>query len=383
VPLKKPKISLFCFIDALGWEIVQKYGFLNEVLTHQQPLDTVFGYSSTCDPTIITGAKPSDHGHFSFYYYNPKESPFTWMSWLGLLPKSITSRGRVRHWISRLLKKVLGYTGYFQIYTMPFSLMRYFDYSEKRDIYQPGGINGGQETIFAQLEREKIPYFLSPWWTSEQHNLQLLKDTLVQQSPQLAYLYMASMDAILHADGTDSPRVREKIRWYEQQLLQVLEVAHSQYEEVRLYVFSDHGMTDVTSLSSLRGQIERLPLTFGKDYVAVFDSTMARFWFLNDQARQQITAHLSACPDGKIMTDAELDAYGCLFPGYKYGELFYLLKPGVLLCPSHLGETALKGMHGYAPEDRDSVASLLSNCEPPIPMKGLADLFKLMQQEVH
>jgi hypothetical protein len=43
-------------------------------VTHR--VQTVFGYSSTCDPTIITGKAPQDHGHFPFFYYNPDLSPF-------------------------------------------------------------------------------------------------------------------------------------------------------------------------------------------------------------------------------------------------------------------------------------------------------------------
>lgn len=377
--MRQPKLSLFCFIDALGWRLVERYGFLNEFLTHRQRLDTILGYSCTCDPTILTGLPASQHGHFSFYYYNPKDSPFKWMPLLDVLPKSITNRGRVRHWISRLLKKVFGFTGYFQIYTMPFTLMPYFDYSERRDIYAPGGINSGAPTIFAEWEKANVSYALSPWWNGECDNLAWLKQEFSARQPRACYLYLAAMDAILHQYGNAAIQVEQKIRWYEDQLRLLVAEAEKHYQEVRLFVFSDHGMTDVTSLSSLRKQVESLPLQFGRDYAAVFDSTMARFWFLNDEARRQITDLLVTQKNGRILSDQELRDYGCYFPDGKYGQLFFLLDPGVLLCPSHLGEAPLKGMHGYAPEDPDSWASLLSNVDPQISMQGLADLFQLMK----
>ena len=37
-------------------------------------------------------------------------------------------------------------------------------------------------------------------------------------------------------------------------------------------------------------EIEALPLTYGRDYVAVYDSTMARFWFLKETSRQPAVA---------------------------------------------------------------------------------------------
>ncbi len=70
------RISLFVFIDALGWELLKRHSFLDDILITKEPLGTIFGYSSTCDPTIITGKLPRYHGHFSFFYFNPEGSPF-------------------------------------------------------------------------------------------------------------------------------------------------------------------------------------------------------------------------------------------------------------------------------------------------------------------
>jgi hypothetical protein len=375
-------LSLFVFVDALGWEILNRHAFLDDVLVTKRPLQTVFGYSSTCDPTIITGLSPQQHGHFSFFNYDPARSPFRWAHWLSLLPRRLTSRGRVRHWISRIVGKCLGYSGYFQLYNMPFDRLHNFDYSEKRDIYAPGGINSGDLNIFDHLRRERIPFHLSDWRKSETHNLESLSQSMSGAKPRLAYLYLAAMDAILHAEGTCGPSVAAKMAWYDQQLRQVLDQAERHYNNVRLFLFSDHGMTDVHSTLNLMPQIESLGYRFGHDYAAVYDSTMARFWFANPRAAQDIRATLDQIPEGKVLTDAQLSEYGCLFPAAKYGELFYLLNPGVLLCPSFMGERPLAGMHGYAPGDKDSVASFSSNLKMENTPPGLADLFGLMAGEV-
>ena len=72
------RLTLCVFIDALGWEILQRHSFLDDIVVEKRPLNTVFGYSSTCDPTIITGKMPRDHGHFAFFTYDPENSPFGW-----------------------------------------------------------------------------------------------------------------------------------------------------------------------------------------------------------------------------------------------------------------------------------------------------------------
>jgi hypothetical protein len=341
----------------------------------------VFGYSSTCDPTILTGLMPQDHGHFSFFYHNPPASPFALCRMLRFLPRSITSRGRVRRMMSRLIKRLYGYTGYFQIYNMPFDRLTLFDYSEKRDLYQKGGINSGAPTIFDHLRTNGLPFHLSDWQASEERNLASLRTAVREGEIRFAYLYMAAMDAVLHAEGTDSPKVSAKIAWYEQQLRALLAEARTAGYEVRLYVFSDHGMTDIHDVCDLIPRIEATGLRFGEDYSAVYDSTMARFWFLRPEAKAPILAALAGEKRGRILHPEDLEQFHCRFPGNKYGEVFFLLNPGVLLCPSFMGEKPLAGMHGYDPADKDTHAMFASNVELADVPRRLDDLYGLMKHE--
>jgi predicted AlkP superfamily pyrophosphatase or phosphodiesterase len=374
-------LSLFVFIDALGWELLRNNPFLDDVATIKAPLRTVFGYSATCDPTIITGLAPREHGHFSFYVYDPVHSPFKALGPLAVLPRGITNRGRVRHWISRLVKASLGYTGYFQLYAMPFDHARFFDYTEKRDIYREGGIIGGQPSVFVLLDRAGIPYFLSDWRRGDAQALADAGTALASGRPRLAYVYLAAMDAVLHADGKASTRAQAMIRDYDAAIRTLLAVAGQRYDQVRLFVFSDHGMTDIHSICPLMELVERTGWRFGTDYAAVYDSTMARFWFMNDAARSDIVAALGTEPRGRILDDTTLSAWGIDFPDKRYGELFFVLDPGVLLCPSHMGVKPLAGMHGFDPGHADSTAAFVSSVPLEQPPVGLADLFGLMCRE--
>jgi hypothetical protein len=129
------------------------------------------------------------------------------------------------------------------------------------------------------------------------------------------------------------------------------------------------------------GAVGALGLEFGRDYAAVYDSTMARFWFLTDRGRDAIVELLRGTAGGHVVTDPELRGWGCDFPNHEYGDLFFLMDPGVLLCPGHLGTSPLAGMHGYAPEHPDSVAMYASSHTPENPPGRLEDLYRIMLEE--
>ena len=377
---KAPKISIVVFIDALGWEVLKGRRFMEERLPVRRKLRSVFGFSSACIPSILTGLVPRDHRHWSFFYYSPETSPFKLLRLLGMLPSSLVDRGRVRNLISKLIKRLYSYTGYFQLYNIPFEHIDKFDYCEKSDLFVPGGMNRG-ENIFDHLSRAGVPYHVSNWRNSEENNLEALKSDLEKGKIKFALLYMASMDALLHEVGKESPLVDQKLAWYEAQLEDVLRTASEHYEEVRLFICSDHGMATVHTHFDLMSKIEALGLAFGRDYTATYDSTMGRFWFHNQEARGRITELLEQVPQGRILPKEELKALGCDFEGDQYGELIFLMDAGVLIVPSHMGLKPITGMHGYHPDDLDSDASLLSNVEPPNDPKAITDVFHLMRAE--
>jgi hypothetical protein len=383
----KKTLSLCIFIDALGWEILKKHSFLDDELVHKQPLETIFGYSATCDPTILTGLLPRSHGHFSFYAYDPVHSPFKsspFIQMMRLVPKALSSRNRVRNIAGRIIKRRLHYTGYFNIYNMPFNLLHYFDYTEKKDLYQKGGINSGSPTIMDYARDNQVDFFLANWKAPEVENLENLSAVIKdgERNCSFAYLYMASMDAILHQYGKDHEEVTGKIKWYEDRIRTLLSDARENYEEVRLFIFSDHGMTDVHTDFDLRKIIDQTGLKFGKDYAVVYDSTMARFWFLKEGAEQKIREALKPVKEGTILAKKTMHDWGVDFSDKRYGDLFFLMNPGVLIVPSHMGERTIAGMHGYSPLDVDSTASLSSNVELETKAERLDDLYTLMKQEI-
>ena len=109
---------------------------------------------------------------------------------------------------------------------------------------------------------------------------------------------------------------------------------------------------------------------------------MARFWFFNERARRQVTDTLSRVPQGRIVPDVELKKLGAFFPDRYFGELIFLVKEGVLIVPSHMGERAIRAMHGYHPTDPQSYAVLCTNqAELPPEVTAIPHIYRLMTHE--
>lgn len=377
----RPVLALFVFVDACGWQIVKDDPFVGFAAPYRHRLRSVFGYSSACIPSILSGRYPDEHRNWSYFVFDPVNSPFRSFRWLHWIPSALTSRRRVRNVLSAWVKRKLGFSGYFDLYNMPFSEIADFDFTEKKSPLKPRGMNSGIN-IFDHLEGRHIPYHVSEPRRGEEENLQALIADIERESIDFAFLYWPELDGLMHRVGNDSPEVPRKLRSYEERIDRLLERARQHYADVRLYVFSDHGMANCTRHIDLRARINQLPLKKGKDYAVVYDSTMARFWFFSDDARLRITACLRLVREGRILSDDELAKLGTLFTDRYFGQLIFLLDEGVLIVPSHMGQRPIHAMHGYHPDAIHSYASLMTN-QPNVPagVEAIPDMYRLMVSE--
>ncbi len=361
----KPILPLFIMIDAMGWEILRDDPFGKNFAPTRKKLESVFGYSSTCVPSILSGRWPDEHRNWCYFVYDPKNSPFRTLRWMRWLPKAVTGRRIFRRYLTKFVKVQLKFRGYFDLYNIPFKFIHLFDFTEKKSPLQPKGMNRGPN-IFDFLVENQIPYFVTDTTKSEEQNRDDIIAAIETERVDFVFQYWAGLDGLLHMVGNLSPEVPAKLRVYEQWIEQLLAAAKNHYAEVHLYIFSDHGMANCDELVDLKAKIDALPVQMEKDYAVVYDSTMARFWFFNDNARRLIHEALGKVPEGRIMPDDELHRYRALFDDRQFGETIFLMREGVLIVPSHMGERPIRAMHGYHPTDPQSYATLCTN-QPVIP----------------
>jgi len=321
------------------------------------------------------------HRNWCYFVYDPQNSPFQILRPLRWLPRSITSRRIFRRWLSKFLKGRLNFQGYFDLYNMPFEQISLFDFTEKKNPLAPGGMNHGSN-IFDYLKTQEVPYHVSAPQYSEEANLEGLVQDIKAERIDFAFLYWPGLDGLLHRVGNQSSEIAPRLKLYEQWINTLLLAAKKHYEDVALYIFSDHGMANCDELLDLKHSIEGLGLRVPQDFAVVYDSTMARFWFFNERARDRVSSLLQTIPQGRILPDEELESLGTLFPDRRFGEVIFLVKEGVLIVPSHMGERPIRAMHGYHPRERHSYAALCTNqSEIPEEITAIPDMFRLMTRE--
>ncbi len=385
-PAAPPRI--FVLIDALGWRYASEARFLEGILDYRTPLRTVLGFSSAAIPTILTGLAPERHGHWNLFYFDPEGSPFRWLRPLKFLPDAAVNNRLVRRAITEIGRRVMGLGPVFDCAVSP-RLLPWFNWTEKRDIYARGGI-AGSRSFFDLLEERGVDHRVFTYHqSSDQEILRQAAEDLKAGRAEVLFLYLSELDMLLHGQCHNRANWSTALARYDTDLRRLFELALRRDERATLAVFSDHGMTPVRHHQAVAGEIRRLGFRMPEEYLAVYDSTMARFWFFSESARQAITARLEAMAGGRILTDEELQRLGVFFADRRHGELIYLLDPGRLLVDSdfHNGGWKPAGMHGYHPDDPDSDGIFLSNAEPATPVRAVADVHAFLVQstfaEIH
>lgn len=371
------RISISILIDALGWKLLEDRQFLKDVLTYRYPLRTILGYSSAAVPSVLTGKMPNEHGTWSYFYYSPETSPFAWLAWLDLVPSFISDRGPFRRILRDITRWRCGYTGAFELYHVPLKYLRLFDFSLKRDVFQPGAF--ACSSVFDIWQTQNIDYSLLTWPLPDADCIMRTISSIQQTEKSHYFLYLPELDAALHRYGTRASEIDTKLAWYEQELRRILVTARKRSRQVDLHVFSDHGMTDTVSTVDLMHRVESLNLAYGRDYVGVYDSTMTRFWFFTDKARRTITEALQAVEQGRFLSDKELSDLGVYWADRRYGDAIFLMDPGVLVAPSYMSKYYVPaGMHGFHPDDVTCHGVFLSNVAPKITPQSITDILELI-----
>ncbi len=378
----KRRITIVVLIDALGWKYVEGRPFLNRYLPHRKAVRTILGFSSGAIPTILTGKPPVVTGHWNLLYYDPQNSAFRWARHFGFLPQTILDHRVTRRVITEMGRRLFRMGPSFECCVSP-RLLPWFNWVEKRNIYSERGISGAA-SIFDDLAKDRIPYRVYSYHDFSDAEILLRAEADMKETDaRFFFVYLSEMDMFLHLHCHEPEQIARKLLWYESGLSRLFEVARGIDADARLTVISDHGMTPVRDHYDLLGELEHLDLRMPDDYLAVFDSTMARFWFFNEDARRTVAEAFQGLPCGRWLLKDELKREGVLFSDHRFGEEIFLLHPGWLLSRSDFNGAHWMpaGMHGYHPDDPYADAILLSN-HTSNRVEKIADVYQHMSDSV-
>jgi hypothetical protein len=351
--------QLILLVDALGWLTVERLDFLRERLPFRRRLTTVFGYSSTAVPSLLTGAAPTEHGHWFLFRRAQGKSPFREAAWLDRLPGGLGNRWRVRVRMQEYWRKKAGIRGYFSLYNTPLSMLGELEPVEVADTWAPGAFPD-TPSLVDHLERRGEPYHLSDWRVPDAEKLRRARSAVEGGGLSTVVLYLTEIDATQHRVGTRHGELDAAVGALSRSLTELIALMEER-GPTGVTLFSDHGMTDVVGWRDLRGELAAAGCVRDRDYRGFFDSTVARFWDVRDP--EALTAVLRGRDWGRVLDRGTLRAWGVDFPGGEYGDIFFLADPGLLILPSDMGTEPLAAMHGYDPADPTSDACLLSDVD--------------------
>jgi predicted AlkP superfamily pyrophosphatase or phosphodiesterase len=220
-------------------------------------------------------------------------------------------------------------------------------------------------------------YHISDWRKPEAENFKIATELLEKGELDRAFVYSADFDALQHDNAGNDDALLPKVRQYEQRIRRLHQALVKAGKPFELTVFSDHGMTPLKGTIDAPSALDATGLVWGRDYASAIDSTMARFWWLDEKAKEKVQATFRSFP-GHWLTEEEMRRHGIWREDGKFGDAIFLAEAGVQFCPSDMGVKPLNGMHGFAPEDEDSQACWLSTAKVPDTVSRVCDYFSVM-----
>lgn len=372
--MKQRRLGVFVMIDALGFRFLREHEFLPE-LDFRVGLRTVLGDSGACQPTLLTGRLPHAHGHAAMFQRANGTTPLAVARHYAWLPPIVRDDPRIRRRIhARVADRI---DADFSLYECPTRLLPEFDLAAHGRMFEPGSVRRGTN-IFDRFRELGIRYRHYDSRTPEEQNILRSEDDLRSGDVEMLFLYLPALDGLLHEHGTAGDPVFTHLGWYEDRIRRLREIAEETAEEVELFVFSDHGMSDVHGAIALVPEIERVFGRNGGRYLAFYDWTMARFWSDDPGLLEDLRAALGDRHDGRCIHEDEKAELGIAFEDRSQGDLHFVVDEGLLIVPSYMGRTMLAGMHGYHPDAVDADACLLGNFSPSLDPTHIRHVYDLM-----
>ncbi len=357
-------VHVFIYLTGPGWHIFKEHGFLAGCCKHQYPVKSQLGCSYAALSTTLTGKEPDEHGHFSSYYFK----------------ESSTATETLRRFCAKVIGRKSGYLGK---YSVPMRNLNCFVQNNHHATNLTPGRFSPLVSIIDQVYEKKLAHsIVSANSSSSAHALSEIRYRLKERSLDFAFIQIDEMDSLLHYYPHDFQRIDKKLRRYEKQIKRIISIGSKGNKDFNLTVLSGHGMTFAPQTINIRKKIDSLGMTYGHDYYAVYDPTMAFFWFKSKSAKSIILDKLNELRHCKVLSAKDKKNFGIDFPDHRYGDVMALVDPGFQISPNDVLLKPLPGMHGYDPAHSDSLGACLSTRAIAPSPTSVKDFFSIMSNFV-
>jgi len=313
-----------------------------------------FGFEP--DAAYLAGLYPDECNGGMHFWYSPETSPFRNVKFLikhfDRFPNIFQNNFRrilnlfVRKWSNSSRVRCMP-----SFYKIPFSLMPFFDLSERYLLYEDKFVQG--RSIFTILKNNNRPFFFHGAPTCPTGLKDVYQGLIEATHPfDFIFLHISVLDAIGHKYGPFSNELLSNLGEVDRFIKEIWTFLKKKYGEFNFMIIGDHGMVEVKEVLDIKARIDKLGLKIGKDYIYFLDSTFARFWFFSENSKQLVISILTKIEQGHILSKQEKNKYHLNYSHNKFGDLIFVVNPGVLVFPNFWNNIIPeKGMHGYIPEN--------------------------------
>ena len=314
-------------------------------------LQPIFGFEP--DGAYLAGLYPDECDGGTHYWFEPQTSPFQWYKYLApiqrLFPKGIPQK-TLRNLLTFIVRKTTRFE-HDTVANIPFDLLRQFSPATNQSQFNDGF--AAYPTLFSLCSDNGIEWLRhsSPLFKTKVDNGVLRLKRELKPPIHFAFWHISNLDTAGHRYGPRSSECAAAMREVDAGIHHLFEHLKGLYDRIDLVVIGDHGMAEVRETLDVHKSLHEAGIRQGHGVLYFLDSTMARFWFFDKGAKSQVIFVLEKLRGGRILRQGDLDLYHLNYPHNRFGDLFFLADPGVLILPNfYQGTAPVKGMHGYAPE---------------------------------
>jgi len=374
---------LYIMIDGLGFDVLSsnKAPSLTQLgeSSHIKRLETLLGYSCGIYSSIFTGLQQQDHGIWTEYYYSPhRQTCFS--KALRLLP-SERLRRIGKFGLSYALLQLSGrrvenpgvpveVDSFFKKWRIDVTTLPFIKIPHVSSII---------ETMERLGHQWKYVYWKSLLQTEiSEKRLDDLDDC------SSLFILLGDMDTAGHRYGPFSEAYDLCLRRFDAKIGALVGKLLKRHPDLRVFVFSDHGMTSCTKRLNLERIVKQLGLRQPDDYLAFYNSTIANFWLFTRVAKRRMEDRLSKVAEGHVLQVDEVRRYGLDFAHNLYGDIFFVVKPGVRICPDYFNPTGIHGagIHGYEPEDASTCAFMVGDQAYTKCLSNVVDIHQVFRKNL-
>ena len=326
------KKILLVFIDGLQYDTaIEKMDILKKA--NNSRIIPGIGFSNNIYPEMLCGTNPDEIGYFNEWSpvkVKKDKLPF-YLKFLDMFRWSLYINAGIRKIILRKIFKL-------DFSNIPFKYAHHFKAQGSHNFRDLTGNNILHDYNFKIYDSVETGKGVGE---RDDYIINKLENELKQDNYLLS---LVDLDNIAHINGVTSNSFSEHIENLDKKLSNLFTNFKQLNEQNEIYLFSDHGMVDVSNIVDF--DIEK---DFGEmsdeKYLYFIDSTYMRIWVKDKNLMNDFKEYLSNQEFGELLSEEQRKEFG--LTNKEFGDFIFRGNEGVMFVPNFYGGRSNKAMHGY------------------------------------